>query len=208
MCLMGAVDDATGVDQVLGDRVPDAQSVKQVPFLNAVIEEAMRLFPPVPFIARRAKENDTVTGYPVRKGELVFVAPWLTHRHPDLWPDPLTFKPERSEFGGTRSWSEFGVVVSTNVPSPSGAPRLRQVLRVIVARSAINVENECAGVPSSSSRLCTFWSVLSERLAGATGSRHSRTRRPGCCKGYALPEYAAQLAKWPVGVARARCSGR
>lgn len=88
------------VDEVLGDRVPDVQSVKQVPFLNAVIEEAMRIFPPVPFIARRAKENDTVTGFRVQKGDLVFVAPWLTHRHPDLWPDPLAFKPERFLPGG------------------------------------------------------------------------------------------------------------
>ena len=60
-----------------------------------VIEETMRLYPPAFSIPRAAREADTVGGYDVEKGGVVTLASYVTHRHPDFWPDPDRFDPER-----------------------------------------------------------------------------------------------------------------
>jgi cytochrome P450 len=56
-----------------------------------VIEEAMRLYPPVWVMEREAIEDDVVCGMPVPKGSTTGIPPWATHRLPRLWPNPETF---------------------------------------------------------------------------------------------------------------------
>ena len=55
----------------------------------------MRLYPPAFLIARAAAAPDTIAGLPVRKNDVVLIAPWLLHRHEKLWRDPNAFIPER-----------------------------------------------------------------------------------------------------------------
>jgi unspecific monooxygenase len=55
----------------------------------------MRLYPPAFLIARAAHADDTIAGYPVRKGDLIMIAPWLLHRHEKLWREPNAFVPSR-----------------------------------------------------------------------------------------------------------------
>jgi unspecific monooxygenase len=64
-------------------------------FTRAVIDEALRLYPPAFLIARAALGADQLAGYPVRKGDVVLIAPWLLHRHEKLWQAPNAFVPER-----------------------------------------------------------------------------------------------------------------
>ncbi|TDR88107.1 cytochrome P450 [Enterovirga rhinocerotis] len=66
-----------------------------LPFTRAVLEEAMRLYPPVPFMSRSAIAEDRVLGYRIPKGSLVMIAPWVLHRHRTLWDEPDAFDPER-----------------------------------------------------------------------------------------------------------------
>ncbi len=70
-------------------------SVERLPFARAVIEEAMRLFPPVPFLSRQAVREDRLGRVKIPRGSLVMVAPWVLHRHLLLWDDPGAFVPER-----------------------------------------------------------------------------------------------------------------
>jgi unspecific monooxygenase len=64
-------------------------------FTRAVIDETMRLYPPAFLIARAATGPDTVAGLPVRKGDLMMIAPWLLQRHAKLWQQPAAFIPQR-----------------------------------------------------------------------------------------------------------------
>jgi cytochrome P450 len=83
------------LDSVLGGREPTAEDVPQLPYARAVIEEALRLYPPVPILPRQAREATQVGGIAVEKDALVLVVPWILHRSPDLWDKPMHFRPER-----------------------------------------------------------------------------------------------------------------
>jgi cytochrome P450 len=69
--------------------------VEQPKFARAVVDETMRLYPPAFLISRAALASDTVAGMPIRKNDVILIAPWLLHRHEKLWRDPNAFIPER-----------------------------------------------------------------------------------------------------------------
>jgi cytochrome P450 len=66
-----------------------------MPFALQVMKESMRLYPPAFLIARSALRDTSIDGFAVRKDEIVFIAPWLLHRDPRLFEDPLRFDPDR-----------------------------------------------------------------------------------------------------------------
>lgn len=73
----------------------------RLPFTRAVIDEALRLFPPVPIQARETLEARTVAGREVPAGAIMMLVPWLLHRHKLLWDQPDAFLPERFLPGGS-----------------------------------------------------------------------------------------------------------
>ncbi|QAY76233.1 cytochrome P450 [Sphingosinicella sp. BN140058] len=78
---------AAGVDDPgLGDRLP---------LLRRVLEESMRLYPPVPRFDRQAMADDRIGEHPISKGDFVSIWPWLIHRHQRLWEDPDRFDEAR-----------------------------------------------------------------------------------------------------------------
>jgi cytochrome P450 len=64
-------------------------------FALQVMKESMRLYPPAFLLARSALRDTSIGGFAVRKDELVLIAPWLFHRDPRLFEDPLRFDPDR-----------------------------------------------------------------------------------------------------------------
>lgn len=83
------------IDSVLGDACPTAADIERMPYTWAVLQEAMRIYPPIWLMSRRAKADDTIGGYRIPAGTLVVFSPFLVHRRPDLWPDPEAFRPQR-----------------------------------------------------------------------------------------------------------------
>jgi cytochrome P450 len=83
------------VDRVFGDRPAAYGDLDKLVYCRAVIDETLRLFPPVHVFSRQAIEDDEVCGHKVPKGSFVTVASWLLHRHKLFWQDPLKFRPER-----------------------------------------------------------------------------------------------------------------
>lgn len=83
------------IDAVLGDAAPTLDHLKRLPYTLQVVKETLRLYPAVPMYARDADTPDEIDGVPVPKGARMIVMPYLTHRHPDFWPDPLRFDPDR-----------------------------------------------------------------------------------------------------------------
>ncbi len=67
----------------------------RIPWTRAVIDEALRLYPPAWAISRRSIGPDVLGGTEVPAGTLAIISPWVVHRRHDLWPEPLAFRPER-----------------------------------------------------------------------------------------------------------------
>jgi cytochrome P450 len=69
---------------------------------RAVIEESLRLYPPIAAISRVATGPDELAGEPIKRGSMVAIAPHVPHRHRRLWDAPDHFDPNRF-FGGARA---------------------------------------------------------------------------------------------------------
>ncbi|WP_395372083.1 cytochrome P450 [Streptomyces tubercidicus] len=101
------------IDRVLGDRTPTAADLDRLPYLTQALKESMRLYPAAPVISRRAVAATEIGGFRIPAGADVVVAPWVTHRHPDLWADPerfdpRRFAPEREAERHRYAWFPFG----------------------------------------------------------------------------------------------------
>ncbi len=79
----------------LGGRDPSMEDLAKLPYARMILEETMRLYPPVIVLGRKVVKDDVVMGYRIPKGTWMDVSPFATHRHPDFWPDPERFDPER-----------------------------------------------------------------------------------------------------------------
>src|SRR5246127_1331564 len=79
----------------LAGRLPTLDDVPELPYTRAVFEETVRLYPPVPLLARQASRDETIRGRSVPAGSLLIVVPWLLHRHRKFWGKPDHFIPER-----------------------------------------------------------------------------------------------------------------
>ncbi|HEY0937838.1 MAG TPA: cytochrome P450, partial [Trebonia sp.] len=85
---------------VLGQRTPEFEDLTRLPYTTMVIQEAMRLYPPVWGLPRKALAADEIDGYRIPAGADVMVCPYTLHRNPQFWPDPDRFDPERFAPGG------------------------------------------------------------------------------------------------------------
>ena len=74
----------------------DDESYENLPLLNAVCNETLRLYPPVPMVIRKAVKKTNVGGHSVPAGTYIAIAPAAINRSPHLWgPDSEQFIPER-----------------------------------------------------------------------------------------------------------------
>jgi cytochrome P450 len=83
------------VELVLGDRTPTAADLARLAFMRGVFDEAARLYPPVYAVARDAVQADTIGGFDIPARSVAILSPYVTHRHPEFWPDPDAFDPDR-----------------------------------------------------------------------------------------------------------------
>jgi cytochrome P450 len=72
-----------------------ATGINAMIYTRMVLEESMRLYPPVPIISRDSVGPDTVGGIAIRPHTSVMISPWVLHRHRKLWDDPDYFDPGR-----------------------------------------------------------------------------------------------------------------
>lgn len=99
------------LDAVLPDDRPAGfDDLEKLPFTRAVIEETLRLYPPVPLQARQASGPLTIGGRAVKRGDIVILNAWLLHRHKRLWSEPDAFVPERFMPGGSGVPSRYAYV--------------------------------------------------------------------------------------------------
>jgi cytochrome P450 len=106
-------------------------------YLDAVIEETLRVRPVVPFVGRQLRVGAELGGYGLPVGTVVMPAIYLTHTRPDLYPDPYAFVPERFLDGGpeTYSWIPFGGGTRRCIGGAFAQLEMRIVLATILQRA-------------------------------------------------------------------------
>ncbi|MEO0763068.1 MAG: cytochrome P450, partial [Pseudomonadota bacterium] len=97
-----------------GDGTVTLDHVKRLNRARAAFREAMRLYPPLPFLPRIALEATRIAGARVPRGAMIMIAPWTLHRCEDLWPasdrfDPDRFLPERERGIEKGAYLPFGL---------------------------------------------------------------------------------------------------
>jgi cytochrome P450 len=81
-----AAEEAANALAASEEDLPD-----RLPLLRRILEESMRLYPPVPRMDRQAVAADELDGHGIAAGDIVSIWPWLVHRHKHLWEDPDAF---------------------------------------------------------------------------------------------------------------------
>jgi cytochrome P450 len=101
---------AAELDHVLSGRRPGLDDLESLTYTDAVVAEAMRLYPPAWVIARQALADVEIGGYHFRKGAEFVMSPWVLHRDERSFDDPEAFKPERWENDLARRLPRFAYV--------------------------------------------------------------------------------------------------
>jgi cytochrome P450 len=95
---------------VLGGNPPTPAQLPMLTYTRQVIDEAMRLYPPIPGILREAAGEDLLCGHRVPPRSVIAILPWVVHRHRRLWDDPDRFDPDRFLPANTAKRSRFAYV--------------------------------------------------------------------------------------------------
>lgn len=80
---------------VLAGRTPEPADLKRLDYLSSVVQETLRLSPPAVISARMTAEQFTFAGETITPGTMVLHSAYVTQRLPEVWADPLAFRPER-----------------------------------------------------------------------------------------------------------------
>jgi cytochrome P450 len=83
------------ITQVLQGAAPEAQHLRQMPYLDQVIKEVLRLYPAGWLFDREPIATTTLAGYTIPAGQTIFISPYLVHRNPAYFAAPDEFQPER-----------------------------------------------------------------------------------------------------------------
>ncbi len=85
----------TELSEVLGGRTPRAEDVPRLRYTRMIIDETLRLYPPAHTLSREAMAADEICGRRIPPRSVIYVVPWVLHRHRKLWERPDRFEPER-----------------------------------------------------------------------------------------------------------------
>lgn len=161
------------VDAVLGDRAPTRADVERLPFANAVVREALRLYPPVWASARQATADVVISGVAIPKNAHVMFSQWVVQRDARWFREPERFRPERwlgDECANLPRFAYFPFGGGPRVCIGQHFALLELVL--VLSRASQKVMFEPSGEP------LTLGPVVTLRPTGPVRLRVTRRSRP------------------------------
>ena len=164
------------LDVVLDGDDITAEHLPKLNYLDAVVKETLRLSPVIPTVGRALQRPMTIGGHDLPAGVVVVPCIYLTHRRRDLYPDPLTFKPERfqDESPGPYEFLPFGGGVRRCI----GATFAMYEIKILLAQIALRTELE---LPANYQGRVTRRSVTFTPEKGMLVKVKSRQKRiPSC----------------------------
>ncbi|HET8975387.1 MAG TPA: cytochrome P450 [Solirubrobacterales bacterium] len=117
----------------------EAEAGEETTYIDAVITEALRIRPVVPFVGRELRRPATLGGNELPAGTAVFPSIYLAHTNPEAFPDPYAFRPERflDEAPETYSWIPFGGGTRRCIGAAFAQFEMRVVLRAVLRRAVL-----------------------------------------------------------------------
>jgi len=124
---------------VLKGQTLEVDDLPKLPYLDWVISESMRMYPPAWTVGRRAIESFELGGYTFPAGQMVMINQWVLHHLPEVWGDPYTFRPERWEPSQARAipagaYFPFGAGPRMCIGMPFAQLEARLLLATILQR--------------------------------------------------------------------------
>lgn len=122
-------------------------------YLDAVVKETLRLCPAVPVVMRRLIEPMQLGGRTIAPDTIVAPCVYLMHRRADIYPDPLSFRPERflEDAAGTYTWIPFGGGVRRCVAASFAQLEMRRVMAVVLGELDLRAADSRSEGPARSS---------------------------------------------------------
>jgi len=144
-------------------------------YLDGCVKETLRLCPAVPLVMRRLLEPMELGRYTIPADTIVAPCVHLMHRRPDVYPDPLEFRPERflDAAAGTYTWIPFGGGVRRCVAWYFAQLEMKRVIEVVLRRLDLRPADDLVEGPMRSS--VSFAPdggarvIATRRTAGASG---------------------------------------
>ena len=145
------VERMTAEAAFLNGRSPAYEDLMKLRYSRMVVEESMRLYPPVWTLARTAVNEDEIGGYRIPAGSEILIFPYITQRHPKWWTDADVFRPERfaPENSSARpryAYLPFGAGPRTCIGLNFAMTEILVVLTLLLQRFRLNLAIDPAAV--------------------------------------------------------------
>ena len=145
------VERMTAEAAFLNGRSPAYEDLMKLRYARMVVEESMRLYPPVWTLARTAVGEDEIGGYRIPAGSEILIFPYITQRHPRWWTDADVFRPERfaAENSAARpryAYLPFGAGPRTCIGLNFAMTEILVVLTLLLQRFRFNLAIDPAAV--------------------------------------------------------------
>lgn len=98
------------IDEVLQGRIPTVSDIQSMTYTRHVLQEAMRVYPPIPMLPRTATEDNVAAGYHVPKGSIFLLFYYGLHHNAKYWSNPDVFDPDRFSSANRDSRHRFAYI--------------------------------------------------------------------------------------------------
>jgi cytochrome P450 len=123
------------VESMLGNEPPTYQDIPRMKYTRMVIQESLRLYPPIWIFARSPLQADRLGDYEIPANTVVYISPLIMHRHPEFWSNPHEFKPERFDPALESTHSELAYIpFGTGARSCIGRNFAMMMMQLIVPK--------------------------------------------------------------------------
>lgn len=162
---------AAEADAVLGERPATFDDLPRLMLAERVVNESLRLYPPAWLIGREAGQDFEIGGHLIRAGTPLYTSPWVLHRDPRIWAEPVSFRPDRWDGHSERKLPRFAYMPFGGGPRVCIAQRFAVMEAVLILASLVR---RYGLVPAQGVPVVPFPSITLRPAGPVTFRLHAR----------------------------------